>query len=149
MSDDRSIGGTGMWHGFTTRFAHSSADSDDPGLVGRTYAIPFGIVWDAAVRLTGGGLRGWATAGLDEMAGIVEARVRGVVLRLPARVVITVSLDDNAQTRVDVAAEGKHRGGDLGANARRIRRFCSALDRAVEAEPNQVLNVRIRGQRAA
>ena len=138
-----------MWHGFTTRSAHSSADSDDPGLVGRTYAIPFKTVWESIARLAGGGLRGWAIADSDETAGIVEARVRGFVLRLPAAVEITVSLDDNAQTRVDLAAEGRHRGGDLGANARRIRRFCSALDRALEAEPNQVLNVRIRGERAA
>ena len=129
--------------------AHSSADSGDPGLRGRTYAIPFGTVWDAALRLAAGGLRGWTTTESDETAGIVEARARGLVLRFPATVVITVSLDDNAQTRVDLTAEGRHGGGDLGINARRIRRFCFALDRALEAEPHQVLNVRIRGRRVA
>lgn len=138
-----------MWQGFSSRSAHSSADSDDPGLVGRTYAIPFRTVWEAVVRLAGGGLWGWATTDSDETAGIVEARVRGLILRFPATVEITVSLDDDAQTRVDLAADGRHRGGDLGANARRIRRFCSVLDRALEAEPNQVLNVRIRRGRAA
>ena len=85
----------------------------------------------------------------DETAGIIEARVRGILLRLPATAVITVGLDDNAQTRVDLAAEARHGGGDLGVNARRIRRFCSALDRVLEAEPDQVLNAWIKGGRAA
>lgn len=138
-----------MWHGFTNRFAHSSADSDDPGLAGRTYAIPFGIVWEAAVRLAAGGLRGWSVTGSDDTAGIIEARVQGLVPRLPAAIVIAISLDDDAQTRVDLSAEAQHRGGDIGVNARRIRRFCSALDRALAAQPDQVLNVRIRGGRAA
>lgn len=138
-----------MWQGFTSRSAQSSADSADQGLVGRTYSIPFGTVWDAARRLAAGGLRGWTMTNSDDIAGILEARVRGLVLRFPATIVITVSLDRNAQTRVDLSAEGRHRGGDLRANARRIRRFCSALDRALEAEPHQVLSVRTRAGRAA
>ncbi len=138
-----------MWHGLTSSSAHSSWNSGIPGLSGRTYAIPFGTVWEAAVRLAAGGLRGWAVTASDDLAGIVEARVRGLLRLFPAAVVITVSLDDDAQTRVDLAAEGRHRGGDLGVNASRIRRFFSALDRALEAGPAQVLDVRPREGRAA
>ncbi len=138
-----------MWQGFTRRSARSSEDSGDPGLAGRTYAIPFGTVWDAAVHLADGGLRGWKIKESDDTDGVAEARVRSSLLPLPAAVTIRVSLDENAQTRVDVTAEGRHRGGDLGANARRIRRFFSALDRAVNAGTNQVLNVRIHRGRAA
>lgn len=136
-----------LW--LTGRSARSSATCDDPGLAGRTYAIPFRTVWDAVVRLAGGGLRGWTLQDSDDTEGVVDARVRGLVLPLPATVVITVSLDDNVQTRVDLVAEALHRGRGFGANARRIRRFCSALDRALGAGTHQVLNVRIRGGRAA
>lgn len=138
-----------MWKGLRERSARTHADSDDPELVGRTYAIPFGVVWDAAAELAGGGLRGWTTTRLDDQSGVLEARVRGLVLRFPADVVVTVTLDENAQTRVDLTAEGRHRGGDIGVNGRRIRRFCTALDGALAARPHQVLNVRIRGTRAA
>lgn len=134
-----------MWKGFTDRCAHSSADAADARLVGRTYAIPFSEVWDAAARLAGGGLRGWTTPCLDDQQGVLEARVRGLVLRFPADFVITVALDENAQTRVDLTARGKHRGGDFGVNARRINRFCNALDEALAAGPHQVLNAPQRG----
>ena len=138
-----------MWKGLNSRFACSSAESDDPGLAGRTYAIPFGVVWEAALRLAGGGLQGWTVTRSDDVGGTIEGRVRSFFLFFPADIVISVSLDANAQTRVDLTAESRHRGGDLGVNAWRIRRFCAALDRAASAGPNQVLNVRIRGARAA
>ena len=121
----------------------------EPKLAGRTYAIPSGIVWDAAVQLAGGRMRGWTTTGTDDQRGVIEARVRGMILPLPADFVITVTLDENAQTRVDLTAEGRHRGGDLGAGVRRIHRFCTSLDGALAAGPDQVLNARIKAVRAA
>ena len=138
-----------MWKGLTQRSARTSADSAEPKLAGRTYAIPSGTVWDAVVQLAGGGLRGWTATGMDDQSGLLEARVRGSFLRLPADFVITVTLDENVQTRVDLTAEGRHRGGDLGANARRIQRFCAALDRALAAGPDQVLNAPVKAVRAA
>lgn len=138
-----------MWKGLTERAVRTSPDSAEPKLVGRTYAIPSGAVWDAAVQLAGGELRGWTTTRMDDQGGVIEARVRGMILPLPADFVITVTLDENAQTRVDLTAEGRHRGGDLGANGRRVHRFCAALDRALAAGPHQVLNAPIKAVRAA
>jgi len=138
-----------MWKGFTERSAQTSSDAGDPKMAGRTYAIPFGTVWDAAARLAGGGLRGWTAPRLDDHEGVLEAQVRGRILRFPADIVIRISLDENVQTRVDLTAQVRHRGGDFGVNERRIRRFCTALDRALDAGPDTVLDPRIRGVRAA
>lgn len=122
-----------MWKGFTHSSAQTSADAGDSKLLGRTYAIPFGTVWDAAARLADGGLRGWMAPRLDDQDGVLEVQVRGLILRFPADFVIRVSLDENVQTRVDLTARRRHRGGDFGINERRIRRFCTALDRALGA----------------
>lgn len=138
-----------MWKRLTGRSARSRADSDDPRLAGRTYAIPFGTVWDAAAQLAGGRLRGWAATRLDDQNGVLEGRVRGPLRLLAADFVITVTLDENAQTRVDLTVQGRRPGGDFGVNTWRVGRFCGALDRALGAGPRQVLNVRIRGARAA
>jgi hypothetical protein len=40
-------------------FAATAPDSTDRRLRGRTYAVPFEHVWQAARSLAGGGLRGW------------------------------------------------------------------------------------------
>lgn len=130
-----------MGNGLADRSARASTDAADTNLAGRTYAIPFARVWDAAVQLASGGLRGWTAPRLDDQKGVLEARVCGLVLRYPADFVITISLDENAQTRVDLTALSRRRGGDFGVNVRRIRRFCTALDRALAAGPHQVLNV--------
>ena len=131
-----------MWKALTDRTARTGVDCDHPELGGRTYAIPFDAVWEAAVSLVSGGLRGWTRISDNEAAGIIEARVRGALLPLPARAVVAIALDADAQTRVDVRVEGRHRGGDLGAGARRIRRLVRALDLALDARPEQILAAR-------
>ena len=128
-----------MGKGFIDRSAGTSADAGDPKLPCRTYAIPFGTVWDAAARLANGGLRGWMAPRADDQEGVLEARVRGLILRFPTDFVIRVSLDENVQTRVDLTALRRHRGGDFGVNERRIRRFCTALDRALGADGRQAV----------
>ena len=128
-----------MWKGFTERTARTSPDSNDPTLSGRTYTIPFDQVWNAALRLSGGELKGWKIVSFDDELGVIRADVRGRILPLEANVLISVTLDPDAQTRVDMSALGNHRGGDLGANRRRIRRFFNALDRSLGVRPGQIL----------
>ena len=131
-----------IWRGLTGRDALTSADSNDPALSGRTYAIPFDHVWEAVLGLAAGGLIGWRVAHSDDYVGIVEADVRSVFLPLPATVMISVTLDEDGQTRVDASARGLHRGVDLGMNRRRIIRFFRALDRSLGARPEQILTAR-------
>jgi len=77
----------------------------------------------------------------DDDVGLVEAEARGLLLAMTADVSVSVTLDGNAQTRVDVQARKKGRGGDLGANRRRVRRFVRALDKQLNASADQILRV--------
>lgn len=128
-----------MWKGFTESAARTSPDSDDPVLAGRTYAIPFDAVWNAAVSLSGGGLKGWKLVSFDDQLGVIRADVRGPLLPLEANVLVSVTLDPNGQTRVDMSALGNHRGGDLRVNYRRIRHFFRSLDVSLDVQPGQIL----------
>ena len=140
-----------MWKGFTERAARTSPDSDDPVLAGRTYAIPFDLVWNAALRLSSGGLKGWTLVSSDDRLGVIRTDVRGPfpLLPLEANVLVSVTLDPNGQTRVDMSALGNHRWGDLGVNYRRIKRFFRWLDLAVDARPEQILDTRSSARHAA
>lgn len=129
----------GIWMALTRSSVETGPDAGDPDLVGRTYAIPFGQVWDAVVRLTAGGLKGWRMLRWDDDAGIVEAEVHGPLLPLVADIAVTVVLDQNAQTRVDLTAKGRGNWGDLGANHRRTRKFFRALDSQLNAGSDQIL----------
>ena len=122
-----------------SREAHTDVHADDPDLCGRTYAIPFGAVWDAAVSLAGGRLKGWTIVSVDECTGLIVAHVHGRILPFPSRVEISIGLDDNAQTRVDASASGRTAGVDLGLHAHRIRRLLRLLDHVLAAEPHQIL----------
>ncbi|MDH3222353.1 MAG: DUF1499 domain-containing protein [Gemmatimonadota bacterium] len=131
----------GIWRALAHSAVSTSPASEDPELCGRTYAIPFGQVWDAVVRLVAGGLKGWRMVRWDDDVGLVEAEARGLLLAMTADVSVSVTLDGNAQTRVDVQARKKGRGGDLGANRRRVRRFVRALDKQLNASADQILRV--------
>ena len=132
-----------FWKGLALQEVRTSVDSDDPGLTGRTYAIPFAAVWDAAIALAGGRLRGWRIERADDEIGIVMADVKGPLLPLEANVSVYVTLDANAQTRVDMWARGLHRGWGFGVHQRRVRRFFEALDRALDVGPGQILDPRL------
>lgn len=129
-----------VWKALTTGEVETAQSQEDPELTGRTYAIPFGRVWDAVVRLSAGGLSGWKMVRWDDDAGLVEAEVRGPFLKLAADVTVRVVLDENAQTRVDVTARRQGRGRDLGTGGRRIRRFMHALDERLEAGSGEILS---------
>jgi hypothetical protein len=124
--------------GFTENQAFTDISEDDSALCGRTYAIPFDAVWQAAVGLGGGGLRGWSLERTDDQIGVIKARVAAGILKPAVMVRIDIGLDENAQTRVDLAATARTERGDLGRSRRLIRRFVRRLDRKLKARPNQI-----------
>lgn len=112
----------------------TSPDSADERLTGRTYAIPFEAVWQASLGLTDGGLRGWSLLESDDHEGLIRAAVRGRIERLESAVALRVSLDMDAQTRVDATSASLAVRGDMGVNARRLGRFFRRLDQVLDAD---------------
>lgn len=129
-----------LWRGLTEKRADTNPAHTDPRLRGRTYAIPFDRVWNACMELAGGGLPRWWIARADDQRGVIDARQKTFVFRFIDDVRIYVSLDNNGQTRVDMASRSRKGRADLGTNARRIHRFFRALDRHLEATPRQILD---------
>ena len=103
---------------------------EDERLRGRTYAIPFEDVWNAAQALVTVGLRGWRLVSSDDEEGVITAEATTLLGKKIDDIVIRVGLDENAQTRVDGRASARA-GRDWGRNARRLRGFFTALDKAV------------------
>lgn len=121
--------------GLTRNVAVTSPVAEDPDLRGRTYAIPYERVWRAARRLAGGGLRGWRILDADDFDGLLRAEARSSLLRKVDDIVVRITLDANAQTRVDARSSSRGARGDLGSNARRLRRFFAALDEELGVPP--------------
>ncbi len=118
---------------FERDFANTGPDAEDPRLLGRTYAIPFEVVWKAAFQLMGGGLRGWRVVETDDQEGVISGLVEGRIERLNSSVTIRISLDQDAQTRVDAVSSTLQGPPDLGSNARRLARFFNKLDQSLES----------------
>ena len=114
--------------------------STDARLVGRTYAIPFDRVWEAALALAGGGLRGWEVVRSDDREGVMEARSFTFPRRRVDDVSITVGLDENAQTRVDLRCRRIDARVAPKRHARAIGKFFRSLDRALKAGPAERLD---------
>jgi len=129
----------GILRGLTEHQAGTDPKSEDPRLLGRTYAIPFESVWQAATRLAGGGIRGWALWVADDQIGVIEASTNPLV-GPAADVRITVGLDENAQTRVDLTSTSRTTRGDLGRSRRNIGTYLRRLDKLLEAQPGQILD---------
>lgn len=123
-----SLAGRRFARALSRNHAETLIDDLDPRLRGRTYAIPFEKVWQAANKLAGGGLRGWKIVSSDDYEGVITAEVRSLFGSVDD-VVIRITLDENAQTRVDMESRARKRAADLGASARRIGRFMRILDR--------------------
>ncbi|MGH7445198.1 MAG: hypothetical protein ACREKM_09990 [Longimicrobiales bacterium] len=106
---------------------------EDERLRGRTYAVPFEDVWQVALALASGGMRGWTLTLADDHDGIIDACAHRRFPRAADRVVIRIGLDDDAQTRVDAEA-GAWQNTSLSPRrtARNIIRFFHALDGAVQ-----------------
>lgn len=121
-------GGGGIWRGLTESAAATSPDQDDARLRGRTYPIPFEQVWQAALHLAGGGLRGWQVLEQDDQRGTIRAEARARFGKAVDDVYVRIYLDRDAQTRVDARAGARDAKRDFGRNARRLRRFFRSLD---------------------
>jgi hypothetical protein len=118
--------------GLTRNVAFTAPAAEDHRLRGRTYAVPFEEVWQAAGRLLGGGLAGWELRETDDQDGILRGVAPGRVDWLTGAITIRITLDHDAQTRVDGLAASRTGRWDLGANARHLHRFFTALDRELE-----------------
>lgn len=118
--------------GLTRNVAFTSPAASDPRLRGRTYAIPFEDVWQASVELIDGGLKRWRVLEADDREGIIRGVARGRVERFTSAVTVRVTLDVDAQTRVDALSAARVGRADLGVNARRLHRFFTALDHRLE-----------------
>jgi len=108
--------------------AETRPDASDPRFRGRTYAIPFEDVWQAALGIVREDLRGCTVRLTNDRDGIIIAQA---VSRLPRRIddfTISIVLDRDAQTRVDMRSVTRDGGRDLGANARRVAKFFELLD---------------------
>jgi hypothetical protein len=110
--------------------AATAAGAADARLRGRTYAIPFDTVWQAACTLAGGRLARWRIRHADDHSGVILA---DAAARIGAGhdVVIRIGLDHDAQTRVDAAVTARKPGTDFGRAARRLHQFFVALDRSL------------------
>jgi uncharacterized protein (DUF1499 family) len=78
----------------------------------------------------------------DDGVGDIVAEATSRILRRVDDVEIRVRLDEDAQTRVDMHSEARLGRADLGRNRRRIVAFFRALDAAVDAAPEQILDAR-------
>lgn len=117
----------GIWRGLTRNRAFTDDESPDPRLRARTYAVPFAAVWNAALSIAQE-TRGWTVTASDPVGGEIVAEASTRMWKFVDDVWIRISLDDDAQTRVEMTSASRVGRADLGTNARRIARFLHALD---------------------
>ena len=130
---------SGLFRRITQNRAHTDPASEDPRLRGRTYAIPFDRVWTESLRVANERMRGWTVTFEDGERGVVEAESATLIWRFVDDVRVSVALDENGQTRVDVSSASRVGRGDLGRNPRTIHQFLRRLDRALDVRPAQIL----------
>lgn len=121
--------------------AETNPWSEDPRLIGRTYAIPFEEVWRTCMKFVAEHNR-WRLLQADDLVGFIRVRCTTLVFRFEDILEIRVGLDENGLTRVDVRAGSKRHRGDLGMNARRVGRFFKKLDRLLDAGHGKILDPR-------
>lgn len=127
LTERLEVTGKALWTTLTRNSAQTAESAVDPKLRGRTYFVPFAKVWDETLDLIRSSSR-WRLIEADEGRGVIRAEVTTVVFRFVDDVRLRVKLDHNALTRVDMRSASRVGRGDLGTNARRIRRFFRALD---------------------
>ncbi|HEX6307000.1 MAG TPA: DUF1499 domain-containing protein [Longimicrobiales bacterium] len=115
-------------------FYETSPNASDRRLRGRTYAIPFDTVWQAALQLASGGIFRWTCHDADDQEGVILATTKSL-LGAEHDIMVRVTLDENGQTRVDASAQARRPVGDLGRSRRRLRRFFRRLDRVLARPP--------------
>lgn len=117
--------------GVRVNIAETAPDDADPRLRGRTYAVPFERVWQAARSVTQA-MGGWKLIEEDDYEGTIRVEATTRIFRFVDDVLIQIYLDPNAQTRVDMHSASRKGVTDFGTNARRIGRFMRKLDRELE-----------------
>lgn len=125
-----------MWTGLTRNVAFTAPGAEDERLRGRTYGIPFQVVWQAALDLVSGGLKRWELTEHDDEEGIIRGIARSRAPGLDSAITVRITLDPDAQTRVDALSSSLTARADLGSNVRRLSRFFQALDQAVVPNPD-------------
>lgn len=120
--------------------ADTHPSSADLRLVGRTYAIPFEHVWNAAVGVANEGMRGWSVAGTDDLSGLIIASTITRIFNIRDDVRVRIRLDENGQTRVDMSSKSRSEKPSLGRHRRTIGRFLDRLDQRLDARPGQILD---------
>jgi hypothetical protein len=110
------------------------SSAEDARLRARVQAIPFEDVWQGALRVVRERLRGWTLDSADDQEGRIVAHVHGWFKQLNGIVEIVITLDDDAQTRIEAQAVTPDTKRDWGVNARRLRAFTRALDREAARE---------------
>ena len=117
----------GLLTALTGNRAFTDPEADDPRLRGRIYGVPFARVWQAADEVARA-TRGWTVVSSDPRAGEIVAEARTRLWKFTDDVWVRLSLDEDGQTRVDMASASRKGSADLGTNARRIARFLRTLD---------------------
>ena len=124
---------------FTTNRAETDPRSDDPRLLGRTYAIPFDQVWTACLDLVERHRR-WTLLQANDLDGYLMVECQTLVFEFIDDFEIRIGLDEHAMTRVDVKSRSRKGRADLGTNARRIGRFLQRLDQILDAQDGAILD---------
>lgn len=117
----------GLLTALTRNRAFTDPEADDPRLRGRSYGVPFARVWEAAHQIAQR-TRGWTIVSSDPRTGEIVAEARTRLWKFTDDVWVRLSLDEDGQTRVDMASASRKGSADLGTNARRIARFLRTLD---------------------
>ncbi len=125
----------------TTNRVETDPGSDDPRLIGRTYAIPYEAVWRSCIKLVRE-RSGWQMLQSDDLVGFIRVRCTTPVFRHEHDLEIRIRLDEHALTRVDLRSHSRTRHADLGANARRVGRFARKLDESLGAADGKILDPR-------
>jgi hypothetical protein len=133
---------SGVLDSLRERTATTAPGHVDARLQGRTYAIPFDTVWQAALSLGGGGIRGWSIVRTNDQQGVLELLVQPSLGPHAKHVDVRVEigLDASAQTRVDMRAVSRTERGDLGRSKRLVHRFFTHLDQRLDAGPSSILD---------
>ena len=120
-------------------WAETDPWSDDPRLLGRTYAISFDVVWRACLELVANRSR-WVLLHSNDLVGVIGVRCTTWVLRFKDEVEIRVGLDENGLTRLDVQSRSLKGRNDFGTNTRRIGRFLLRLDKHLGAGQGTIID---------
>jgi uncharacterized protein (DUF1499 family) len=99
-----------------------------PDIQPLTVAAPLAQAFDAAAAAARD--MGWEIVDADRDAGRIEAVATTRLMRFTDVFVVRLR-EDVGRVRVDVRSKSRLGRGDLGTNARRIRRFLAALTRSL------------------